>query len=62
MPDWNVTMSWFMLRLLIEQMFLGCFDEILVLITVKKSGLGLHIFREGNACADKLANLGFIHK
>ena len=21
-----------------------------------------HIFREGNACADKLANLGFIHK
>ena len=21
-----------------------------------------HIFREGNACANKLANLGFIHK
>ena len=21
-----------------------------------------HIFREGNACADKLANLGFIHR
>jgi len=21
-----------------------------------------HIFREGNVCADKLANLGFIHK
>jgi len=22
----------------------------------------IHIFREGNACADKLANLGFIHR
>ena len=22
----------------------------------------IHIFREGNACVDKLANLGFIHK
>jgi len=21
-----------------------------------------HVFREGNACADKLANLGFIHR
>jgi len=21
-----------------------------------------HIFREGNVCADKLTNLGFIHK
>jgi len=45
-------------------MFLGCFviDEILVLITVEKSSLGLLIFfREGNACVDKLANLGFIH-
>jgi len=38
-------------------MFLGCFgiDEIVVLITVEKSGLWLVIFfREGNVCADKL--------
>ena len=45
-------------------MFCGCFviDGILVLITVEKSSLGLLIFREGNACADKLANLGFTHR
>jgi len=46
MFGWNVTLSWFVLRLLLGQMFLGCFviDRILVLITVKKSGLGLLIF------------------
>jgi len=46
MFDWNVTLPWFVLRLLLGQMFLGCFiiDEILVLITVEKSGLGLLIF------------------
>ena len=44
--SWNVTLSWFVLRLLLGQMFLGCFviDGILILITVKKSGLGLLIF------------------
>jgi len=48
--DWNVTLSWFVLGLcciyLLGQMFLGCFviDEILVLVTVEKSGLGLLIF------------------
>ena len=46
MSDWNVTLPWFVLRLLLGQMFLGCFviDEILVLITVKKEGLRLLIF------------------
>ena len=46
MSSWNVTMPWFVLRLLLGQMFLGCFiiDGILVLITVKKSGLELLIF------------------
>jgi len=46
MSGWNVTLPWFVLRLLLGQMFLVCFviDEILVLITVKKSGLGLLIF------------------
>jgi len=46
MFGWNVILPWFVLRLLLGQMFLGCFviDEIFVLITVKKSGLGLLIF------------------
>ena len=46
MSDGNVTLHWFVLRLLLGQMFLGCFviNEILVLITVEKSGLGLLIF------------------
>jgi len=46
MPSWNVNLSWFVLCLLLGQMFLGCFviDGILVLITVEKSGLGLLIF------------------
>jgi len=37
MFGWNVTLPWFVLRLLLEQMFLKCFviDEILILITVK---------------------------
>jgi len=56
-----VILLWFVLRLLLGQMFLGCFviDGMLVLITVGKLGLQLLIFREGNVCADKLANLGF---
>jgi len=46
MFDWNVILLWFVLRLLLGQMFLGYFviDEILVLITMGKSGLGLLIF------------------
>jgi len=28
----------------------------------KISFMVTHIFREGNACTDKLANLGFIHR
>jgi len=54
-----------LMRLLLVPMFLGCFimDEIFILITVRKSGLGLFIFfREGNVCVDKLVNLGFIHR
>ncbi|XP_068479164.1 probable caffeine synthase MTL2 isoform X2 [Phaseolus vulgaris] len=45
MFGWNVILLWFVLRLLLGLMFLGCFvfDEILVLITVGKSGLGLLI-------------------
>jgi len=46
MSDWNVTLFWFVLRLLLRQMFIGCFviDEILILITMEKSCLGLLIF------------------
>jgi len=46
MSGWNVTLPCFVLRLLLGQMFLRCFviDEILVLITVEKSGLRLLIF------------------
>jgi len=46
MFDWNVILLWFVLCLLLGQMFLGYFviDEILVLITMGKSGLGLLIF------------------
>ena len=46
MFDWNVTLPWFVLHLLLGKMFLQYFviDEILVLIIVKKSGLGLLIF------------------
>jgi len=46
MSGWNVTLSWFVLRLLLRQMFIGGFviDEIFVLIIVEKSGLGLLIF------------------
>jgi len=62
MSGWNVTLPWFVLRLLLGQMFIGCFIIHEILITVEKSGLGLLIFREGNACADKLTNLGFIHR
>jgi len=65
MSDWNVILFWFVLRLLLGQMFLGCFviDGMLVLITVGKIRFTVtHIFREGNACADKLANLGFFHR
>ena len=42
----NVILPWFVLHLLLELMYRGCFviDDILVLITVEKSGLGLLIF------------------
>jgi len=52
MSDWNVILLWFVLCLLLGQMFLGCFviDEILVLITVTKLGLGLLIFFVKGMC------------
>jgi len=52
MFGWNVTRSWFVLRLLLGQMFLWCFviDWILVLITVEKSSLGLLIFFVKGMC------------
>jgi len=65
MFGWNVIMIWFMLRLQLGLMSLGCFviDEILALITVGKIRFKVtHFFREGNVCGDKLANLGFIHR
>jgi len=42
----NVILPWFVMRLLLGLMFCGCFviDEILVLISVGQSGLGLLIF------------------
>jgi len=45
MYDLNVILPWFVLYLLIGLMFRGCFviDEIFVLITVRKLGLGLLI-------------------
>jgi len=64
MSGLNVIMSWFVLRLLLGLMFRKCFviDRILVLIIVEKSGLGLFIFFVKGMCADKLANLRFIHR
>jgi len=52
MSGWNVIMFWFVLHLLLGLMFLGCFaiDEILVLIIVGKSGLGLLIFFVKEMC------------
>ena len=46
MSGWNVILLWFVLCLLLGQMFLGCFviDGMLVLITVRKLGLRLLIF------------------
>ena len=46
MYDLNVIMLWFMLHLLLELMFRGCFviDGIIVLITVGKSSLGVTHF------------------
>ena len=46
MSGWNVILLWFVLCLLLGQMFLGCFviDGMLVLITVGKLGLQLLIF------------------
>ena len=42
MSGWNVILLWFVLHLLLGQIFIGCFriDELLVLITVEKSCLG----------------------
>jgi len=52
MFEWNVILLWFVLRLLLGLMFLGCFviDGILVLITVGKSSLGLRIFFVKEMC------------
>ena len=49
---WNVILLWFVLRLLLGQMFLGCLeiDGILVLINVWKSSLGLLIFFVKGMC------------
>jgi len=46
MSGWSVILLWFVLRLLLGQMFLICFviDEILVLIAVGKLGLWLLMF------------------
>jgi len=46
MFDLNMILPWFVLHLLLGLMFRECFviDEILVLITVGKSSLGLLIF------------------
>jgi len=52
MSRWNVIQLWFVLHLLLGLMFLGCFviDGILVLITVRKLGLGLLIFFVKEMC------------
>ena len=57
----NVILPWFVLRLLLVLMFrnqrntcLNYCGKIRFRVT--------HIFREGNVCADKLVNLGFIHR
>jgi len=46
MSGLNVILPWFVLRLILGLMFRGCFviDGILVLITVRKSGLRFLIF------------------
>ena len=65
MYDLNVILSWFVLRLLLGLMFRECFvvDEYTCLNYCRKIRFRVtHIFRERNACVDKLANLGFIHR
>jgi len=64
MSGWNVTLPWFVLRLLLGKMFLGCFiiDGIRLNYCGKIIFKVTHIFSEGNACPDKLTNLGFIHR
>jgi len=64
MSGLNVILPWFVLCLLLGLMFRGCFviDGILVLITVGKSSLGLFIFFMKGLCANKVVNLGFIHR
>jgi len=54
-----VILLWFVLHLLIGVIYCACFviDDILVLITVAKSGLYLLIFREEDVYTDKLTNL-----
>jgi len=54
MSGWNVILRWFVMCLLQGPMFLGCCGKIRFRV--------VHIFREGNVCADKLTNLGFIHR
>jgi len=46
MSGLNVILRWFVIRSLLGLMFRGCFvtNEILILITVGKSSLGLLIF------------------
>jgi len=63
MYDLNLILPWFVMHFLPGLMFRGCFviDGILVLINVEKSRV-THIFREGNACTDKLTNLRFIRR
>ena len=60
--DLNVILSWFVLHLHLELICLGCFiiggTPVLIKIRFRVS----HIFREGNICDDKLANLEFIHR
>jgi len=62
MSGLNVVLPWVVLRLLLGLIFRGCFviDEILVFGKIRFRVT--HIFRERNACADKLANLWFIHR
>ena len=58
----NVILPWFVLHLLLGLTFLRWFVNTCLNYCGKIKFRVSHIFREGNACADKFANLGFIHK
>jgi len=63
--DLNVILPWFVLHLLLGLMFLGFFiigGNTCLDYCGKIRFRISHIFHEGNACADQLANLGFIHR